>query len=357
MHNTACCNAIDPDGSGECGCLDEFVAKDRMTLGFRHLGVVLAVGAGESGPSRFSAGLTILDVERPEFVLPRVGEGLLQAADKSAENGLLAADADNSADPVIRELLGALADVKGMDRRHADIDADTMRLAIFARLLRLRSEAQHPPSRAGGYGSAERRMGARKWRFKPTVEYFDKHLADKITLTACSVPSKSEQFPSYTNMIAPPARDGTRLDGTRGADRNEIAAVHRRIPSQQADLARASHAHGHRFAGGRYRIQSRLRKRLRAIESDAPRRRQFALRYSPCGNPAGNRPVTARPAKNRVPGSRAAQSRFVYPWRRAMNSVNRPTLYAAKVELSVSLVLWQIRIDASADNGVCQFMN
>jgi len=102
MYNTARSNPTHPDGSGECGSLDEFVAEDKVTLGFRHLDVVPAVGAGGSGPSRFSAGLAILDIERPEFALPRVGEGLLQAADKSAENGLLAPGLENSADPIIR---------------------------------------------------------------------------------------------------------------------------------------------------------------------------------------------------------------------------------------------------------------
>jgi hypothetical protein len=106
MHNTACSNTTYPDACGECGSLAEFVAEDR-TLGFRHFDVVLAVGTGGPGPSRFSAGLAIPDIERPEFALPRVGDGLLQAADKSAENGLLAPGVENSADPVIGELLSA----------------------------------------------------------------------------------------------------------------------------------------------------------------------------------------------------------------------------------------------------------
>jgi len=28
MHNTACSNTTYPDGSGECGSLDEYVAED-----------------------------------------------------------------------------------------------------------------------------------------------------------------------------------------------------------------------------------------------------------------------------------------------------------------------------------------
>ncbi len=84
MHTTACSNITYPDRSGEYGSLDLFVAEEGMTLGFRHLDVMLAVGAGGSGPSRFSAGLAMLDIERPEFALPRVGGGLLQVAGRHA---------------------------------------------------------------------------------------------------------------------------------------------------------------------------------------------------------------------------------------------------------------------------------
>lgn len=83
MHNTACSNTSYPDGHSECGSLDRFVDELRIVHGFRHLDVVLAVEAGGSGPSRFSAGLAILDIEPSEFALPKIGEGLLQAADNA----------------------------------------------------------------------------------------------------------------------------------------------------------------------------------------------------------------------------------------------------------------------------------
>lgn len=112
MHNTACSNITYPDGYGECGSLDEFVDELRTMDGFRHLDVVLAVGAGGSGPSRFSAGLAILDIERSEFAPPKVGEGLLQTADKRAGNGLLAPVVESSGDPVIRGLLTKILPTK-----------------------------------------------------------------------------------------------------------------------------------------------------------------------------------------------------------------------------------------------------
>lgn len=59
MHNRAGSNTSYPDACGACGPVEEFVAEDRITHGFRHLGVVLAVQAEGSGPSCFCAGLAI----------------------------------------------------------------------------------------------------------------------------------------------------------------------------------------------------------------------------------------------------------------------------------------------------------
>jgi hypothetical protein len=73
---------------------------------------------------------------------------------------------ESSAHPVIRVLSSALATVDSVDSRHAEINADAMRLAIFARLPCLRSEVQQSTRRDGGEGAVERRIGSlQKWRF------------------------------------------------------------------------------------------------------------------------------------------------------------------------------------------------
>lgn len=84
MYTTACSNITYPDRSGEYESPDLLVAEEGMTLGFRHLDVMLAVGVEGSGPSRFSVGLAMLDIERPEFALPRVGGDSLQFAGRHA---------------------------------------------------------------------------------------------------------------------------------------------------------------------------------------------------------------------------------------------------------------------------------
>ena len=57
MRNTACSNTAFLDGNRE--------SEDSKAFGI--FDVVLAVPAGGSGSSRFSAGLAILNIERPEF--------------------------------------------------------------------------------------------------------------------------------------------------------------------------------------------------------------------------------------------------------------------------------------------------
>jgi hypothetical protein len=238
MHTTACCNTAFRDGSGACESFDKFVDEDRITLGFRHLDVVLAVGTGGSGPNRFSAGLAIPDIGRPEFALQRLGEGPLQAVDKSAENGLLAPTIENSAEPVIRNLLTALVAVKSLDPRATNFYADAMYLAVFARPPCLRSDAQQSAPRAGGHGSAGRRIGAlQKCRLKRAVDYLD-NLANKIKLAACRMPSK--QLPSHFDMIAGFPRMTVRVEPIATAMRQTTRGWSREVQAETAGPTMAS---------------------------------------------------------------------------------------------------------------------
>src|ERR1700761_2329030 len=119
-------------GSGGYGSRGEPVVEDRMTLGFRHLDVMLAIGKGP-GRSGFATGPAVLHIERmcTEFGQPR---------DVERFDALHAPAIESSSDPVVEQLSSALAAAKCVDGRHTEIYADAVRLAIVARLLCLQSE-------------------------------------------------------------------------------------------------------------------------------------------------------------------------------------------------------------------------
>jgi AraC-like DNA-binding protein len=203
-------SAGDPDGSGKCGARGELVAGNRMTLGFRHLDVKLAIETEGSGPSGFPTGFAILDIKRlrTEFAAPRDGAGFLQATDKpgSVEDILHAPAVERSRDPVVKQLSSALAAAGSADGRHTEICADAMRLALVARLLCLQFEAQQPIQR-GDDDPTERQMRAlQKWRLKRVAEYVDEHLSDKITLSDLATAAGlsrmhfAAQFRAATNL-------------------------------------------------------------------------------------------------------------------------------------------------------------
>jgi AraC-like DNA-binding protein len=148
-----------------------------MTLGFRNLDVMLAIGTEGSGQSGLAASPAILDIKRlhKEFVELEGGGRFLQAADEATAIGA-------SGDPVVKQLSSALTTAKLVNGLHNEIYVDAMRLAIVARLLCLRSEAQQSTRHAGADPAERQKQALQKWRLKQVVQYVDKHLDRKITL-------------------------------------------------------------------------------------------------------------------------------------------------------------------------------
>jgi AraC-like DNA-binding protein len=185
MHKMAERNA--PDGFGKTGSRGELLAPESVTLGFRHLDVMIAIGTEGSGQS--AKGSAILDIKRLcAGVAPGNAGPSPQANDKvGCVEGIFHAPAiESPGDPVVRQLTSALMAAKCADGCHAEIYVDAVRLAIVARLLCLQSETRRSAQRAFDVidGSAERQMRAlQKWRLKRVLEYVDKHLAEKITLS------------------------------------------------------------------------------------------------------------------------------------------------------------------------------
>jgi AraC-like DNA-binding protein len=205
-------NALHPEGSGGRVSRGELVAEDRMTLGFRHLDVMLAIGKG-TGPGGLAAGPAILDIKRmcAAFGQPKDVARFLQATDKAicAEDALHAPAIESSGGPIVEQLSSALAAAKCVDGRHTEIYADAVRLAIVARLLCLQSEAQRSTRCTSGVSNspAGRQMRPlQKWRLKRVMEYVDKHLADKITLSDLAAVAGlspmhfASQFRAATNL-------------------------------------------------------------------------------------------------------------------------------------------------------------
>jgi AraC-like DNA-binding protein len=135
-----------------------------------------------------AAGGAIVDIERlcTEFGQQRDVERLLQVTDKAVgiDDVLRSPAIESSRDPVVKQLSSALN--AAVDDRLTEMYANALRLAIFARLQYLTSEAQpsHPYAYGIGAGSADRQTRAlQKWRLKRVVEYVDDHLADKLTLS------------------------------------------------------------------------------------------------------------------------------------------------------------------------------
>jgi AraC family transcriptional regulator len=185
MHNMA--DRDTPDGSGKTGFRGELPPADRTTLGFQHLDVMIAIRT--EGYDRSATGSAILDIKPlcPGLASGNVGH-FPQAKDKvGCVEGILHAPAiEVSGDPVVRRLTSALMAAKCTDGRHAEIYVDAVRLAIVARLLCLQSETQRSARCAFDVidGTAERQMRAlQKWRLKRVLEYVDKRLAEKISLS------------------------------------------------------------------------------------------------------------------------------------------------------------------------------
>jgi AraC family transcriptional regulator len=176
-----------PDGFGKTGSHGELLAPESMTLGFRHLDVMIAIETEGSGQN--ATGSAILDIKRLCAGVVSGNAGPFpQATDKvGCVEGIFHAPAiESPGDPVVKQLTSALMAAKCADGCHAEIYVDAVRLAIVARLLCLQSETRRSARRAFDVidGSAERHMRAlQKWRLKRVLEYVDKHLAKKITLS------------------------------------------------------------------------------------------------------------------------------------------------------------------------------
>jgi AraC family transcriptional regulator len=180
-------NALYPAGSGGYESGGDLADGGKMTLGFQHLDVRLAIGTDEPAQSAFATRHAILDIKPmcTEFLPPRDGASFLQATDKAvcAEDAFHARAIESSGDPVIRQLSSALIAAKCANGPHTGIYVDAVRLAIVARLLCLQSDAQ-PSPRYVNVETAEGQMRAlQKWRLKRVLEHIDKHLADKISLS------------------------------------------------------------------------------------------------------------------------------------------------------------------------------
>ncbi|MEJ0003655.1 MAG: AraC family transcriptional regulator [Pararobbsia sp.] len=183
-------NAANPDGSDGFGSRGELVAEEGMTLGFRHLDVMLAIGNGGSGQSGFATGLAMLGIKNlcMESAQPTYCAGFLQALDNSCciEAGWDTPAFGMSEDPVVKQLIDALTAARNADGCATEIYADALRLAIVARLLCLRSAARQSSLYGcdAGDGPTGRHIPPlQKWRLKRVVDYVDDHLADRITLS------------------------------------------------------------------------------------------------------------------------------------------------------------------------------
>jgi AraC-like DNA-binding protein len=183
-------SAVCREGFSECGSVDELVAKDRITLGFRHLDVMVAIGTEESPQGGLTAGRTILHIERlrTEFGQLTDVDRFLRAIDKSdcVEGVLHALAVESSSDPIVIQLCSALTAAKGADDRETEVYADAVGLAIIARLICLQSEAQQSTQCAFGLSDSSAKRKARalqKWRLKRVIEYVDKHLDQTILLS------------------------------------------------------------------------------------------------------------------------------------------------------------------------------
>lgn len=121
-------------------------AAPTVRIDLPHMDVVLSISAEPAGRAADDAGLAI----------------------SAAREGM-------SGDPVIGRLLHELGDTKGLDAKDG-VHCDTIRLALVARWLGLRSQSSCEWQ--------ETAIGAlQKWRLKRVMAYIDDHISEAISLT------------------------------------------------------------------------------------------------------------------------------------------------------------------------------
>jgi AraC family transcriptional regulator len=209
MQNVVYQNLACPDRYYESRSLDELAAKDGMTLGFRHLDLVMAIAPERSGQSEsgLATGFSVPNIKRlrTEFS-PKDRERAFQVADKTScvEDILCTRAIGTFGDPVVQQLSCALTAAKCVNGPHTDIYIDAVRLAIVARLLCLQSETRQFTRCVDSIEPQMRTL--QKWRLKRVVEYVDKHLARKITLAELAAVAGlsrmhfAAQFRAATNL-------------------------------------------------------------------------------------------------------------------------------------------------------------